>query len=283
MMKSSTKVSEDLRSLLAERYGDALLPEGLSNLPLSPVLASLLAHRSVRSFSSTPLATGVLEALVAAAQSASSSSNLQTWSVIAVTDPERKRALSALAGDQQHIIDAPLFLVWIADLARLHDAAAVRDITANGVDYLELFLVGCIDAALAAQNAAVCAEELGHGIVYIGGLRNQPLEVAHLLGLPQRTFAVFGMCVGLPDPQKPAAIKPRLEQRAVLHYDTYDSSSMRKAVTHYEKAMTRFYASQNMVRAPWAVHSGRRVRGPEALSGRHLLKTALRALGFPLR
>ncbi|GAB6927369.1 hypothetical protein JCM10914A_13520 [Paenibacillus sp. JCM 10914] len=41
----------------------------------------------------------------------------------------------------------------------------------------ENFIVATVDTALAAQNAAVAAESLGLGIVYIGGLRNDPGQV----------------------------------------------------------------------------------------------------------
>ena len=89
-------------ALLAARYGETdakplLFPE---------LLASMLSHRSIRNYTSEPLPEGTLEVLVAAAQSASSSSNLQCWSVIAVTDTQRKARLAELAGDQAHIREA---------------------------------------------------------------------------------------------------------------------------------------------------------------------------------
>ena len=39
--------------------------------------------------------------------------------MVAVEDPERKEELSKLAGNQAHLKQVPLFLVWLADLARL--------------------------------------------------------------------------------------------------------------------------------------------------------------------
>lgn len=76
-----------------------------------PVLQSLLRHRSVRRFLSTPLAPGVLDALVAAAQSAPTSSNLQTWSVVVVQEQALRDSLAALAGHQAHIAQAPAQVV----------------------------------------------------------------------------------------------------------------------------------------------------------------------------
>ena len=87
-------------------------------------LASIVNHRSVRAFLPTELPQGTLEVLIAAAQSASTSSNLQFWSVIAIEDPKRKARLSVLAGQQKFIREAPLLLVWLCDHARLTAIAA---------------------------------------------------------------------------------------------------------------------------------------------------------------
>src|SRR5690606_15454775 len=105
-------------------------------------------------------------------------SNLQTWSVVSVEDAARKDRLAHLAGNQEHIRRCPVFLVWVADLAR-HKAQGVKHgVAHDALAYMEAFLIAAIDSALAAQNAAVAAESMGLGVVYIGGMRNQPEEVA---------------------------------------------------------------------------------------------------------
>jgi nitroreductase len=47
-----------------------------------------------------------------------------------------------------------------------------------------MFVMATVDTALAAQNAALAAESIGLGTVYIGAMRNSPEEVAALLKLP---------------------------------------------------------------------------------------------------
>ena len=71
---------------LARRYG-ANAPAGVL---WNPTIAGLLAHRSVRAYLPDPLAPGTIETLIAAAQSAATSSNLQLWSVVAVEDPAKR-------------------------------------------------------------------------------------------------------------------------------------------------------------------------------------------------
>lgn len=271
----------NLADLIRARYGTELLnPEHLWN----ETLTTLLAHRSIRAYLSDPLPPQTLEVLIAAAQSAATSSNLQTWSVVAVEDPTRKETLAQLAGNQVYIRQCPVFLVWLADLARLHYLARQRGFSADGLDYLELFVTATIDAALAAQNAAIAAESLGLGTVYIGGMRNHPERVAETLQLPPHVFAVFGLCVGYPDPAKPAAVKPRLPQSAVLHRETYSLAQQEEAIAQYNEVMQQFYQSQQMnVAGDWVEHSVKRVATVQALNGRDRLKEILQRLGFPLR
>jgi len=91
----SRQVGSDL---LQARYGQGVSPD--PSLLDHTVLRTLLSHRSVRAYKPDPLPEGTLERLIAAAQSASTSSNLQTWSVVAVEDPERKARLAALGVNQ---------------------------------------------------------------------------------------------------------------------------------------------------------------------------------------
>lgn len=248
------------------------------------ILAHLLNHRSVRAYRTDPLPEGTVETLVAAAQSAASSSNLQTWSVVAVEDAERRGKLAAWAGGQQHIVDAPLILVFVADLARAARIAAREGTTPEALDYLELGLLASIDAALAAQNAVVAAESLGLSTVYIGALRNRPTELAQELRLPPHAYAVFGLVVGIPDPDRPAAIKPRLEPSVVLHHETYAAADDEaERVTAYNGRMHAFQDTQGLPRIDWSRQITDRVATPAGLKGREKLREALAGLGLPLK
>ncbi len=272
----------DFPALLTARYGaDApALPADTD----SPVLRTLLAHKSVRHYADALLPPGTLEALGAAAQSAASSSNLQTWSVVAVSDPERKAEAARLSGDQDFIRQAPLFLVFCADLARLTAASEREGLPGAGLDYLELYQTAVIDAALAAQNAAVAAESMGLGICYVGGARNHPQELAALLHLPRRVVALFGLTVGVPAGDDTAQIKPRLPQAGLMHSEVYDAEERDRAVSEYNETMRGFYESQGMdVDGTWARHSAKRVAGPEALSGRDVWHSMLEERGFGLK
>ncbi len=245
-------------------------------------LTNLLAHHSVRRYLPREVSEATLQTLIAAAQSASTSSNLQVWSVVAVRDTGRKARLAEFAGNQRHVAEAPLFLVWLADFARLRQLAADHDAPLEGQEYLEAGVLGCVDAALAAQNAMVAAESLGLGGVYIGGIRNQPEKVAAELQLPDGVVPVFGMCLGYPDATEGVTAKPRLPQSAVLHREHYALEPQRELVADYERRVNDFYASQQMAQS-WVGRVLKRLAGPQSLTGRHRLREAWAALGFKLR
>lgn len=153
----------------------------------------------------------------------------------------------------------------------------------KGLDYLEPFIVGIVDAALAAQNAAVALESLGLGFVYIGAMRNHPEEVAAELGLPPHVMALFGMCVGYPDPARPADIKPRLPQAAVLHREQYSAAAQSAEFAAYDARLVAFQREQGMKEIPWTELATNRVKTAQSLHGRDRMRAALNALGFPVK
>ena len=244
-------------------------------------LGVLLGHRTVRSYLPRALPEGAIETLVAAAQSAPSSSNVQAWSVVVVDDPAQKARIAGFAGDQKHIREAPVLLVWVADLARAQALATTQASTLEGADYLEGLLIAALDAAFAAQNALVAAESMGLGTCYIGALRNDPEAVAQSVGLPPRSFAVFGMTVGFEDPATPAEIKPRLPQEAVLHRGRYSPDAQIDAIVRHDRHSLAFRREQGLDATRWSVLAVDRLRNVAALKGRHLLRQALQRLGFP--
>ncbi|MFF5232744.1 NADPH-dependent oxidoreductase [Dactylosporangium sp. NPDC000521] len=262
----------------AIRYADPAATLGA----LNDVINLQLAHRSVRRFQPVDVSGETLAALVAAAQSAPTSSNLQPWSVVAIRDPARKARLAVLAGNQAFIEQAPLFLVWVADLDRARRLAVRAGTVVAATDYLETTVIGFVDTALAAQNAVVAAASLGLGTVFVGGIRNHPAEVAAELGLPPHAVAAFGLAVGVPDPTEPAGVKPRLPQEAVLHHERYDADAADKHIPVYDERLAA-YNTRFGLTGDWSSRVLDRLRGPESMAGRHRLRQVLERLGLPSR
>ena len=264
---------------LGRRYGSAIPTAG----PWNSVIASLLEHRSVRGYKTDPLPEGTLETIIAAAQSAATSSNLQTWSVVAVSDPAMRAEFAKIANNQKHIIQCPLFLCFLADVSRLERLGHEEKVALENTPYLETFLVAAIDAALAAQNAVVAAESLGLSTVYIGAMRNNVERVAEMLALPPGCMCVFGLCIGYAADGVTNAVKARLPQPAILHHDRYDSSSERQIRKGYDTELARYSKQHEMAQYTWTERVLNRVGKLSAMSGRDKMKAAIERLGFPLR
>lgn len=234
-------------------------------------------HSSIRKFREDPVSEEQLAAIIGAAQMASTSSNVQAYSVIAVTDAALKSELAALAGNQAYVAECPVFLVWCADLYRLREVARPHLNSAESyADTTENFIIATVDAALAAQNAAVAAESLGLGIVYIGGLRNKIAAVSERLGLPELVYPLFGMCLGYPD-QSPG-IRPRLPQQAVLHRNRYDAEETVRQVGEYDRIMSDYLSKRTggTNDTPWSAIMAKRIAEPIRLE----LGDFLRSKGF---
>ncbi|MDX9991688.1 MAG: nitroreductase family protein [Anaerolineales bacterium] len=252
----------------------------------SPLIDLILAHGSCRHYRPDLLSAAMIETIVQAAQRASTSSNMQAYSVIAVSDAAKRVELARLCGEQKQIVQAPLFLTWCADLARLDRACQLRGLTQSS-EYVENFLIAALDAAVAAQNAALAAESLGLGICYIGSIRNNPREIIALLELPRLVFPITGMTLGWP--AKPPRTRPRLGLEAILHWEKYNPNQD-EALHAYDQQMAATGIYQNrQVEAPgrpgemeeygWLEHSARRVSQPM----RTFLREVLEEEGFLLK
>ncbi len=252
----------------------------------NPTLDLIRTHGSVRRYKPDPIPASLVETIVAAGQRASTSSNKQTYSVIAVTDETKRLALMEIAGGQIQIRQAPVFLTFCVDRARLNRVSELRGYEQN-FSTMESFLISSVDAALVAQNTALAAESLGLGICYIGAIRNNPAAVIELLDLPKGVFPITGMTVGVPLHQP--LIRPRLPQEAILHWESYNLDQDEALLT-YDQTMieTGIYDNRQvpvkgkegeMESYGWMEHTARRVSNP----ARPELRAIIEKQGFDLK
>lgn len=244
------------------------------------VIAAMMAHRSVRSFSDRPLPEGLLETLIAAGQAASTSSYMQTVSVVAIEKRETRMKLATIAR-QDFLAATPVVLCFIADLSRAGRVGEAIDADLFALPMLDNFLAACTDCAIFAQNVALAAQSCGLGICFIGNLRNEPLEIARLLGLPPRAVAIFGLCIGYEE-GNPTGQRPRLPQGVVLHRETYTTADEAALIDGYDVAVGDHEETQGRPRTTWRGRHPMRFASYDYLSGREKLREQLETLGFPL-
>lgn len=200
-------------------------------------------HHSVRKFKQTPIERETIEKLIEAGQMASTSSFLQTTSFIGVESVEKKEALREVSG-QPYVVENGYLLVYVIDYHRhqLINEKMKADMEAS-FESAEGLLVGTVDAALAAQNIALTAEDMGYGIVYLGSLRNDVQRVREILNLPEHVFPLFGMAIGEPADDENGSPKPRLPLSHVFRVDTYnqDDAELSEQIEAYDQTVSEYY------------------------------------------
>ena len=208
---------------------------------MNDVIKLLKSHRSIRKFTAEEVEPKLLENLIEAGQSAATSSFIQACTVIKVDEADSREKLCQYAAGQQYVLEAPVFLVFCADMHRhrlgceMHDAEMLSG-------YTEQFLTASLDCALFAQNVLVSAESLGLGGCFIGAIRNEIGAVDELLGLPELVYPLFGLCLGYPaqDPE----VKPRLPLSVVFKEERYDDSADKALIRGYDETVRDYYKSR---------------------------------------
>ncbi len=249
------------------------------NLTETAVTQTLNQHASVRSFLDKPVPDETVNAILNAARRSPTSSNMQTYSIIVVRNPETRQRLAVLAGNQKHIEQCDVFVGFLADINRLGIVSQMHDQPL--VKSLETTLVSTVDAALVGMSVQTAVESFGLGAVMVGGMRNQPQAVADLLGFPSGVYMVFGMSIGWPaEDAAPANLKPRLPESLVIHHEQYDQADPRPLIEQYDSQLADYYGLQNRNQhsAAWSGPIAKRLNKP---SRPHLRKT-LEGMGFRL-
>ncbi len=186
---------------------------------MNETLNTLLNHRTIRNYKSDPISKEVLDQILAAGIQASTTGNMQVYSVIVTQDQEKRNALCKLHFGQKMVEQAPVLLTFCADFNRFNKWCRQRD-AEPGYDNFLSFYTASIDALLAAQNVAVAAESFGLGICYLGTTTYQADKLVEFFNLPQGVVPVTTLVVGYP--AETPGLTDRLPARAVVHYESYN-------------------------------------------------------------
>ena len=208
---------------------------------MSSVIDLLKSHRSIRKFTDKAIDPEVLNDIFLAGQAAATSSFLQGSTIIRVKNKSTRESLAMLAGNQPYVESAAEFMIFCADLKRAGNYCKEYEKPFEG-DYTEHFIIATVDVALMAQSLVTAAESVGLGICYIGGIRNNPVDVSKLLELPIGVYPVFGLCLGYPD-QNPE-IKPRLPLSVILKDEVYNERGDQDQIREYDEKIRDYYRTR---------------------------------------
>lgn len=201
-----------------------------------PLLESIRQHRSIRKYRPDPVPEALLEEILQTGLRASSSGNMQTFSVVVTTDPELRKQLFEPHMQQAMVLEAPVLLTFCADFHRMRRWLALSE-APDGFDNFMSFMVAAIDAVLVAQNVALAAEARGLGICYMGSTLANCHQIGPILKLPPNVVPVVGFSLGYPDEQP--ALRDRLPLDGVVHQETYRDYSDGQILEIYRERETK--------------------------------------------
>ncbi len=179
-------------------------------------------HVTIRKFLEKPIAPEILNDILYSGTRASTTGNMQTYSMIITQDEEAKNRLAPLHFNQKVVTNASVLITFVADFNRFSKWCSINKAEPGYANFLSFFTAS-IDALLVAQNVCVAAENNGLGICYLGTTTYNAEEIIETLNLPRLTFPVTTVALGYPDEYP--ALTDRLPMEGVVHYERYSDYS----------------------------------------------------------
>jgi nitroreductase len=177
-----------------------------------------LNRRTIRKYSGEMVGEELLYELLNMACRASTTGNMQVYSIIITRDEEKKKELAPCHFNQKMITEAPVVLTFCADFNRFNKWCILRK-AEPGYDNFLSFMTAAIDALLVAQTFCIAAEAKGLGICYLGTTTYMAHKIIEVLTLPAGVVPVTTVTLGWPQ-EMPEQVD-RLPIEAVIHNETY--------------------------------------------------------------
>jgi len=182
-------------------------------------------HVSIRIYKNRIIPSSVLESLIYSGTKASTTGNMQLYSVVISETTEQKDKLIPLHFNQSVVKSAPVLLTFVADFNRFSKWCTINK-ALPGYDHFLSFFTASIDALLVAQNVCIAAENYGLGICYLGTTSYNAKEIIQVLDLPKLTFPVTTIALGYPD--ESPEMTDRIPLEGVIHRGKYIDYSEQK-------------------------------------------------------
>jgi nitroreductase len=206
-------------------------------------------HISVRKFKQRKIQSSLLNSIIFSGTKASTTGNMQLYSIILSESEEDKDKLIPLHFNQSVVKNAPVLLTFVADFNRFTKWCAFN-LADPGYNNFLSFFTASIDALICAQNVCIAAENNGLGICYLGTTTYNAREIIKILELPKLTFPVTTIAIGFPD-ETPENVD-RIPLNGIIHrgkYNDYSHQQIKELYSFKESLeSSRKFVSENSKR-----------------------------------
>jgi len=183
------------------------------------MIKTIFNHRSIRKFKPEPIPGEILQEILLAGTRASTTGNMQAYSMIVTSDFSLKEKLWEAHFKQDMVKHAPVIVTFCADFNRFNKWCTLNK-AFPGYDNFLSFMAAAIDAILVAQNVALAAEDHGLGICYLGTTTYNAEKIIEILQIPKGVVPITAFPIGYPD--ETPGLTDRLSLNAVVHYEKYN-------------------------------------------------------------
>ena len=206
---------------------------------MNKTIETQLNHRTIRKFKDTPISQDTLNTLFEVANRTASSNGMQSFSIIRITDLEKRREIAKVC-NQYYVEDAPELLIFIVDAYRNAKISEEMGEDLNAKRDMDRFFQGFTDGCIAAQNIHVALESLDMGAVYLGSILNNAQRIIEILELPKYTFPILGTGFGYPDEMP--TLKPRMDLSLKVFENKYVvQDNYLESLKDYDKEFETYY------------------------------------------
>lgn len=184
------------------------------------------SRTSIRQYKRKEIPNNMVERIIKSGQRAPTACRMEPYSFIIVTDSEKRRRIKDATvshkGTRRYMEGAPVWIMICIDFARqinLYEHLGIKPELGD----ISKFVLGIIDASLAAENMVIASEALGLGSCFVGSIWTKPKEVSEILNLPMHVYPLLLLCIGYPD--EDPGIRERWPYDVIVHTNDYSKVS----------------------------------------------------------
>jgi FMN reductase [NAD(P)H] len=197
---------------------------------MNETITNIFNLKTTRSnnFNEDKISKEKFDTILKACVHAPNASNRQSYSIIILTDEEKKKL--RLNGDQ--------VLLFLVDFYR-HECLKEYLGKKNSLIHFQAFLTGIIDVSLAIQTAVIAAHSLEIGYLVTNDTYTKDLDIIFdLFKLPQKgCFPLVYLCLGYPKNNNTDQ-KGRIDLKHILHkgyYKNYSKDEISEIIKEYDQ------------------------------------------------